>query len=197
MLGQAIEAAVKRGLASPGDYVVCVSTENHSIQLKIVAVNDYGQIHHSQGTSHDGDSCLFPLRISGMQRAPLIATASVVCVTTENHSIQLKIVAVNDYGQIHHSQGTSHDGVPPALPSSHFFTHLLHAKSILCCDCELEAAAWSTGKAEEFNVGDTRRRAHECSAVSGLHGLTCTMSPAVTITAPSLCMIAWLMCCRS
>ena len=54
MLGQAIEAAVRRGLASPGDYVVCVSTENHAIQLKIVAVNDYGQIHHSQGTSHNG-----------------------------------------------------------------------------------------------------------------------------------------------
>lgn len=55
MLSQAIKAAVDRELVAPGEYVVCVSTVNNAIQLKIIGVDDFGQgIHPEQGAAHEG-----------------------------------------------------------------------------------------------------------------------------------------------
>ena len=56
MLTQAIQAAVDRGLVGPSQYVVCVSSVNNAIQLKVVGVDDFGRgIHPEQGAAHEGD----------------------------------------------------------------------------------------------------------------------------------------------
>ena len=55
MLSQAIKAAVDRDLVLPGQYVVCVSSVNNAIQLKIIGVDDFGRgIHPEQGAAHEG-----------------------------------------------------------------------------------------------------------------------------------------------
>ena len=85
MLGQAIEAAMGRGLVAPGDYVVCVSAENHAIQLKIVAVDDYGKIHSTQGATHDGEEpallCVHRGQPAWRAHAPVLS-AQLTCECT-------------------------------------------------------------------------------------------------------------------
>ena len=82
MLSQAIKAAVDRDLVLPGQYVVCVSSVNNAIQLKIIGVDDFGRgIHPEQGAAHEGELnlCIALLPSRGVhQDGRVIVAVSIV-----------------------------------------------------------------------------------------------------------------------